>query len=70
MRRLSCADQLACEDPRLLACLLGLGGVQLSPPGCLEYKGLGLVLDDFELCDISVEFAGVLPYQLITFPDL
>jgi hypothetical protein len=36
----------------------------------LDYEGFGLVLDNFELCNVTVEFAGILAYQLIAFPDL
>jgi hypothetical protein len=42
--------------------LLGLGGVPLRPARGLDYEGFGLVLDDFELCNVAVEFAGILAY--------
>jgi hypothetical protein len=50
--------------------LLGLGGVPLRPAGGLEYEGFGFVFDDFELCNIAVEFTGICAYQLIAFPNL
>jgi len=42
------------------ACLAWRGSV--APGARLGDEGFGFVFDDFELCDISIEFACILAY--------
>jgi hypothetical protein len=64
------AYEFSCEYSGLLSSLLGLGGIPLRPARGLDYEGFGLVLDNFELGNITIELAGILAYKLIAFPDL
>ena len=50
--------------------MLGLGRIPLCPSTRLDYEGFGLVLDDFEICYITVELPSILSDKLIAFPDL
>lgn len=58
------------EDPDVFLGLLGLGGVPLCPPVCLNNEGFGFALSKLHVCDITVELASVRPYELIALPDL
>jgi hypothetical protein len=50
--------------------LLGLGRVPLGPFVGLDYEGFGFIFGDFHIRYVPIEFAGVLSYELVTFPDL
>jgi hypothetical protein len=64
------SNKFSCEESGIFGSLLGLGGVALSAAGCLDYEGFGLVLGDFEVRNITIEFPCILSYELIAFPDL
>jgi hypothetical protein len=50
--------------------LLGLGGVSMGTSVGLEDEAFGFALEGFQAGDIAVEFAGILSYELVAFPDL
>jgi hypothetical protein len=64
------ADELAGKDAGFGQGLLGLAWIPLGALGGLEDEGLSLLLYSFELEDVSVELAGVVADQLVTFAEL
>lgn len=42
----------------------------MCPAVGLDYESFGLVLDDFEVCYVTIKLSCVLSNELIAFPDL
>jgi len=61
------ANEFAGEDADILVGLLGHGGVALGAFGRLLDERLGFLFRSFELLDVTVELADVLPDEGIAF---
>ena len=61
------ANKLAGEDADVLVGLFGHGGVALGAFGRLLDERLGFLFGGFELLDVTVELADVLPHKGIAF---